>query len=66
MSTVTESLASPLGPSETGGPDPKRWLALGIIAVAQLMVVLDASIVTIALPSAERSLGISTANRQWC
>ena len=33
-------------------PDPKRWLALGVIAIAQLMVVLDASIVTIALPSA--------------
>lgn len=47
------------------GPDPRRWLALGVIAVAQLMVVLDASIVTIALPSAERSLHISTANRQW-
>ena len=46
-------------------PDPKRWLALGVIAVAQLMVVLDASIVTIALPSAQHALHISTANRQW-
>ena len=46
-------------------PDPRRWLALGVIAVAQLMVVLDASIVNIALPSAQRSLGISDANRQW-
>ncbi len=45
--------------------DPRRWLALGIIAVAQLMVVLDASIVTIALPSAQHSLHISDANRQW-
>jgi EmrB/QacA subfamily drug resistance transporter len=65
MATVTEfeTSAQPPGPPE--GPDPKRWLALAIIAVAQLMVVLDASIVTIALPSAQHSLHISTDNRQW-
>ncbi len=45
--------------------DPKRFRALAVIAVAQLMVVLDASVVIIALPSAQRSLHISTANRQW-
>src|ERR1700749_989623 len=45
--------------------DPRRWLALGVIAIAQLMVVLDASIVTIALPSAQHALHISDANRQW-
>ncbi|MCW2540103.1 MAG: transporter [Frankiales bacterium] len=45
--------------------DPRRWLALGVIAVAQLIVVLDASIVNIALPSAQHSLHISDANRQW-
>ena len=47
------------------GADPRRWLALGVIAVAQLMVVLDASIVTIALPSAQTALNISDADRQW-
>jgi EmrB/QacA subfamily drug resistance transporter len=46
-------------------PDPRRFRALGIIAIAQLMIVLDASVVTIALPSAQRALHISTANRQW-
>jgi EmrB/QacA subfamily drug resistance transporter len=45
--------------------DPRRWLALWVIAVAQLMIILDASIVNIALPSAQRELGISTADRQW-
>jgi EmrB/QacA subfamily drug resistance transporter len=45
--------------------DPRRWLALGLIAIAQLMVVLDASIVNIALPSAQHALHISDANRQW-
>ena len=47
------------------GPDPRRWLALAVIAIAQLMVVLDASIVNIALPDAGIDLGISAANIQW-
>ena len=46
-------------------PDPKRWWILAVVVVASLMVILDASIVTIALPSAQRSLHISVANRQW-
>jgi EmrB/QacA subfamily drug resistance transporter len=50
---------------EQEAPDPKRWLALGVIAIAQLMIVLDASIVNIALPSAQADLGISDADRQW-
>jgi EmrB/QacA subfamily drug resistance transporter len=45
--------------------DSRRWLALTVIAIAQLMVVLDASIVTIALPRAQADLGISDADRQW-
>lgn len=45
--------------------DPRRFRALAVIAVAQLMIVLDASVVTIALPSAQRALGISVDNRQW-
>ena len=46
-------------------PDPRRWKALLVIAIAQLMVVLDASIVNIALPSIQSDLGISDADRQW-
>ncbi|MGW5420845.1 MFS transporter [Streptomyces sp. NPDC003943] len=45
--------------------DPSRWRALLFIALAQLMVVLDATIVNIALPSAQHDLGISDGNRQW-
>jgi EmrB/QacA subfamily drug resistance transporter len=62
---VATDFAAPDSPPGTGEPDPKRWLALAVIAIAQLMVVLDASIVTIALPSAQHSLHISTDNRQW-
>src|SRR5499425_2816399 len=46
-------------------PDARRWLILGTVGLAQLMVVLDASIVNIALPSAQQSLGFSTVDRQW-
>jgi EmrB/QacA subfamily drug resistance transporter len=46
-------------------PDPRRWLILAVIALAQLMIVLDATIVNIALPSAQRDLHFSTADRQW-
>ncbi len=44
---------------------PNRWAVLALLGVAQLMVVLDATIVNIALPSAQHSLHFSTDNRQW-
>ncbi|MER5182799.1 MFS transporter [Streptomyces sp. NPDC002896] len=46
-------------------PDPHRWWGLVVIALAQLMVVLDATVVNIALPSAQRDLQMSDGNRQW-
>ena len=49
-------------------PDPhhdRRWLILAVIAIAQLLVVLDATIVNIARPSAQRDLGFSDDQRQW-
>jgi EmrB/QacA subfamily drug resistance transporter len=52
-------------PAETAGPDPRRWLILGVVGLAQLMVVLDITIVNIALPSAQKALGFSTVDRQW-
>ena len=45
--------------------DPLRWRALFVIAMAQLMIILDASIVNLALPSAKKALGISDADQQW-
>ncbi|RKE21130.1 MFS transporter [Streptomyces sp. TLI_171] len=50
---------------DTAAANPRRWWALAVIAIAQLMIVLDATIVNIALPSAQKALGISDANRQW-
>ncbi|HEV7625491.1 MAG TPA: MFS transporter, partial [Streptomyces sp.] len=53
-------------PAPESAPNlPHRWIALAVIALAQLMVVLDATIVNIALPSAQRDLGFSNDGRQW-
>ncbi|MBO4254095.1 MFS transporter [Streptomyces griseorubiginosus] len=46
-------------------PPRHRWWILAVIGVAQLMVVLDATIVNIALPSAQKDLGFSDGDRQW-
>ena len=46
-------------------PADRRWLVLVVVAIAQLMVVLDSTVVNIALPSAQRSLGFPNSDRQW-
>jgi EmrB/QacA subfamily drug resistance transporter len=52
--------------SEAGIPlDPLRWRALFVIAMASLMIILDASIVNLALPAAKKALGIADADQQW-
>jgi EmrB/QacA subfamily drug resistance transporter len=51
---------------ETGPrTDRRRWVALGFIAAAQLMIALDATIVSIALPSLQHGLGATDSERQW-
>jgi MFS family permease len=45
--------------------EPNRWAVLALLGVAQLMVVLDLTVVNIALPSAQKALHFSTDNRQW-
>src|ERR1700722_6467186 len=59
--------SSPAAPTASAGPEPgrRRWLILAVVGVAQLMVVLDATIVNIALPSAQQALGFSTTDREW-
>src|SRR5437588_7753898 len=46
-------------------PAERRWLVLVVAAVAQLMLVLDGTIVNITLPSAQQALGFSNGDRQW-
>src|SRR5271168_316889 len=52
-------------PSDSPLTEPNRWAVLGLLGVAQLMVVLDVTIVNIALPSAQKALHFSTDSRQW-
>jgi EmrB/QacA subfamily drug resistance transporter len=51
--------------SANNGLGRQRWLILGVIALAQLMVVLDLTVMNIALPSAQRALHFTTVDRQW-
>src|SRR5713101_9856618 len=60
MSSVT-----PVPGGQRPAENDHRWLILVIVAVAQLMVVLDATVVNIALPSAQRALGFPNSDRQW-
>src|SRR5260221_10505967 len=45
--------------------DRRRWLTLGVIGIAQLMIVLDVTVMNIALPSAQHALRFTTVDRQW-
>jgi EmrB/QacA subfamily drug resistance transporter len=46
-------------------PSPKRWLALWVIALAQFMVIMDTSIIGVALPEIQRDLGFTQENLSW-
>src|ERR1017187_9356019 len=58
-------MSAPAADSGPPAATDHRWLILVIVAIAQLMVVLDATIVNIALPSAQHSLGFANSDRQW-
>jgi EmrB/QacA subfamily drug resistance transporter len=45
--------------------DPSRWKALALLSIASFMVILDASIVGVALPSIQRDFGVAAADLQW-
>jgi EmrB/QacA subfamily drug resistance transporter len=71
MTTTSDQVATSIGrsaPAATasgGGSGSRRWWGLGFIGLAQLMVVLDMTIVNIALPHIQQDLHLSDANRQW-
>jgi EmrB/QacA subfamily drug resistance transporter len=63
---VAASAAGPAARSPGGGAQPRRLgLALAVIAAAQLMVVLDSTIVNVALPHIQAALGFSDTNLEW-
>ena len=61
------SVASVVTARQSGANDDsaRRWLILGVVCLGQLMVVLDATVVNIALPAAQHDLAFSNADRQW-
>jgi EmrB/QacA subfamily drug resistance transporter len=68
MSTNVSEPAVAAGTQLAAPPNPhheRRWLALGVILVAQVMLLLDATIVNVALPSVEADLGFSDDTRGW-
>src|SRR6516165_629895 len=65
MSEPAVAAAERSGPSDVTAESSRRWWVLGVVGLAQLMVILDATIVNIALPSAQAALGFSNADRQW-
>jgi EmrB/QacA subfamily drug resistance transporter len=72
-SPAGEALEQPSARPETNPDDAiskssksnRRWFTLGVVAISQLTVVIDLTIVNVALPDAQRALGISDGNRQW-
>jgi EmrB/QacA subfamily drug resistance transporter len=63
---VTTLIAPPEHPVAPAATRPdRRWWILAVLGIAQLMVVLDSTIVNIALPHAQASLGFSDGDRQW-
>jgi EmrB/QacA subfamily drug resistance transporter len=51
--------------SQDSGPHPHRWKALGILSLAQFLIILDTSIIGVALPTIQQHFGFSQADLQW-
>jgi MFS family permease len=63
---MTHASTTPADPgTPPAEPYEKRWLALGVIAMTVLLVILDATIVNIALPAVSADLDITAATQQW-
>ncbi|WP_051275142.1 MFS transporter [Cellulomonas sp. URHD0024] len=65
--TTADAVESPLDDAALAAAahDRRRWVILGVIAIAQLMIVLDSAIMNIALPSAAEDLGIPAQDISW-
>src|SRR5262245_44777474 len=60
-----EQLRKPVGDEQLDTPDPRRWWALALLCGAFFMVILDATIVLVALPSIQADMGFSEQGLQW-
>src|SRR6476660_9689559 len=62
---TTETVSDPSSSRGADQTDSRRWLILAVVGLAQVMVILDTTVVNIALPSAQRVLRFSNGDRQW-
>jgi EmrB/QacA subfamily drug resistance transporter len=65
VSTVTSAPAALQEPTPSEQTERRRWIALAVLCLGQLMMVLDATIVNVALPSIQRDLHFSQGNLTW-
>jgi EmrB/QacA subfamily drug resistance transporter len=65
MTTSPQEQAPAQGQTPHGGGHPQRWLILGVICLAQLTVVLDNTVLNVAIPSLTTELGAATSDIQW-
>src|ERR1700686_2871827 len=63
MTTAASGAAGPAPVSAT--PDPRRWKALGVLGLIQFMLVLDVTVVNVALPRIQHDLGFSRSGLAW-
>ena len=65
QATTSTATVKRIGDSNGGAADPRRWLILATICTAALMIVLDVTVMNLAMPSAQHALGFTNADRQW-
>jgi MFS family permease len=58
-------MAAVLGAAPVQEADPRRWKALAVVLIASFMILLDISIVNVAIPSVQRDLGATFSEIQW-
>ncbi len=62
---LTEDMQKETGDQLTGQTDRERWTALYVLCVGMLMIVLDVTVVNVALPSIQDDLGFSQSSLAW-
>src|SRR5215831_18145047 len=65
QATTSEMTFSRFSDGNAGDAGPRRWLILATICTAALMIVLDVTVMNLALPSGQHALGFTNADRQW-
>lgn len=65
LTTPTRHTAPAVAPRATDHPDPRRWIALAVMTIGAFMVLVDTTIVNVAIPSIRNSLNATYADTQW-